>query len=81
MRPNIPLAIVQFDAHRDVEEGEAGRLDHGAMFTYAVNEGLVDPKRSVQVGIRTCFNGEKSHGMTILTPTRCIACRRRRSQA
>jgi agmatinase len=61
-----PLAIVQFDAHRDVEEGGPGRLDHGAMFTYAVNEGLVDPKRSVQVGIRTCFNGEKSHGMTIL---------------
>ena len=61
-----PLAIVQFDAHRDVEEGGEGRLDHGAMFTYAVREGLVDPKRSIQVGIRTCFNGEKSHGMTIL---------------
>lgn len=61
-----PLAIVQFDAHRDVEEGAPGRLDHGAMFTYAVNEGLVDPKRSVQIGIRTCFNGERSHGMTIL---------------
>jgi agmatinase len=61
-----PLAIVQFDAHRDVEEGDAGRLDHGAMFTYAVREGLVDPKRSIQVGIRTCFNVERSHGMTIL---------------
>jgi agmatinase len=61
-----PLAIVQFDAHRDVEEGDPGRLDHGAMFTYAVCEGLVDPARSVQVGIRTCFNGERSHGMTIL---------------
>jgi agmatinase len=61
-----PLAIVQFDAHRDVEEGDPGRLDHGAMFNYAVREGLVDPARSVQVGIRTCFNGERSHGMTIL---------------
>lgn len=61
-----PLGLVQFDAHRDVEEGDPGRLDHGAMFTYAVNEGLVDPKRCVQVGIRTCFTGEKSHGMTVV---------------
>lgn len=61
-----PLGLVQFDAHRDVEEGDPGRLDHGAMFTYAVNEGLVDPARCVQVGIRTCFTGEKSHGMTVV---------------
>ena len=61
-----PLGIVQFDAHRDVEEGDDGRLDHGSMFAFAVREGLIDPKRSVQVGIRTCFRGEQSHGITIL---------------
>ena len=36
------------------------------MFTSVAREGPVDPERSVRVGIRTCFNGEHSHGMTIL---------------
>ena len=31
-----------------------------------MREGPVDPERSVRVGIRTCFDGERSHGMTIL---------------
>ncbi|HEX2140254.1 MAG TPA: arginase family protein, partial [Woeseiaceae bacterium] len=31
----------------------AGRVDHGTMFWHAVEEGLVDPVRSVQVGLRT----------------------------
>ena len=30
-----------------------GRIDHGTMFYKAVKEGLIDPERSVQVGIRT----------------------------
>lgn len=61
-----PLALVQFDAHRDVEPDAGGRIDHGSMFYYAVQEGIIDPHRSVQVGIRTCFDGEQSHGMTIV---------------
>lgn len=61
-----PMGMVQFDAHRDVEEDAGGRIDHGSMFYYAVKEGILDPKRVVQVGIRTCFHGEQSHGMTIL---------------
>jgi agmatinase len=68
-----PLALVQFDAHRDVEEDDGGRIDHGSMFYYAVREGVIDPARSVQVGIRTCFNGERSHGMTILHADRVHA--------
>lgn len=61
-----PLALVQFDAHRDVEPDDGGRIDHGCMFSHGVREGIIDPARSVQVGIRTCFNGEQSYGMTIL---------------
>ena len=68
-----PLALVQFDAHRDVEEDEGGRIDHGSMFFYAVREGVIDPTRSVQVGIRTCFNGERTHGMTVLHADRVHA--------
>lgn len=61
-----PLGLVQFDAHRDVEEDAGGRLDHGSMMAYAMRDGIVDPARTVQVGIRTCFGGEQSYGMTIL---------------
>lgn len=61
-----PMGLVQFDAHRDVEEDEGGRIDHGSMMAYAVRDGIIDPARTVQVGIRTCFLGERSHGMTIL---------------
>lgn len=49
------LALVHFDAHSDTwndAEG-VGRVDHGTMFYHAVREGLVDPSRSVQIGIRT----------------------------
>lgn len=48
-----PLSLVHFDAHSDTWKDEAGRIDHGTMFYHAVQEKLVDPRRSVQVGIRT----------------------------
>jgi agmatinase len=68
-----PMGMVQFDAHRDVEQDEGGRIDHGSMFYYAVRDGILDPKRVVQVGIRTCFHGEQTHGMTILHADRVQA--------
>jgi len=49
-----PLALVQFDAHTDTwADDDLSRIDHGTMFYKAVKLGLVDPVRSVQVGIRT----------------------------
>jgi agmatinase len=50
-----PLSLIHFDAHSDTwkdAEG-AGRVDHGTMFYHAAREGLVNPKRSVQIGLRT----------------------------
>lgn len=48
-----PLSLLHFDAHSDTWEDEAGRIDHGTMFRHAANDGLVDPSRSVQIGLRT----------------------------
>lgn len=48
-----PLALVQFDAHPDTWPDDGTRVDHGTMFARAVAEGIVDPARSIQVGIRT----------------------------
>ncbi len=49
-----PLSLLQFDAHTDTwADDDMSRIDHGTMFYKAVKMGLIDPKRSVQVGIRT----------------------------
>lgn len=49
-----PLALLHFDAHCDTWcDDEADSLNHGTMFYKALKEGLIDPKKSVQVGIRT----------------------------
>ena len=58
--------MVHFDAHRDVEPDDGGRIDHGTMFSYAVREGLINPKASAQIGIRTTFTGEQRMGFTII---------------
>ncbi|MES0882337.1 agmatinase [Roseibium sp. SCP14] len=48
-----PVALVQFDAHQDTWSDEGDRIDHGTFTGRAVREGLIDPDRSIQVGIRT----------------------------
>ena len=50
-----PLSLIHFDAHSDTWEDDDGRVDHGTMFYHAAKEGLIEAKRSVQVGLRT-FN-------------------------
>jgi agmatinase len=48
-----PLAMVQFDAHQDTWPDDGKRIDHGSFVGRAVKEGIIDPDRSIQVGIRT----------------------------
>lgn len=49
-----PLSLIHFDAHCDTwADDSMDSLNHGTMFYKAVKDGLIDPKRSVQVGIRT----------------------------
>ncbi len=48
-----PLALVQFDAHQDTWDDDGKRIDHGSFVGRAVREGIVDPDRSIQIGIRT----------------------------
>jgi len=48
-----PLGMVHIDAHCDTGNDYGGsRFHHGAPFKVAVDEGLLDPKRVVQIGIR-----------------------------
>jgi agmatinase len=48
-----PLSLVHFDAHSDTWADDSPRVDHGTMFWHAAREGIVDDKRSVQIGLRT----------------------------
>lgn len=58
------LALVHFDAHCDTWPDDGRRLDHGTMFGRAVAEGIVDPGRSIQVGIRT--HGSLDRGIEVI---------------
>ncbi|MBB3459835.1 agmatinase [Rhizobium sp. BK377] len=48
-----PLALVQFDAHQDTWLDDERRIDHGSFVARAARAGLIDPDRSIQIGIRT----------------------------
>ncbi len=54
-----PLGLIQFDSHTDLFDSYFGgqKYTHGTPFRRAIEEGLVDPKRFVQIGIRgTAYN-------------------------
>src|SRR5690242_3530622 len=49
-----PIGMIHFDAHSDTNDRYFGDnlYTHGTPFRRAVEEGLLDPKRTVQIGIR-----------------------------
>ena len=48
-----PLGMVHVDAHCDTGDDYLGsRFHHGAPFRRAVEEGLLDPRRVIQMGVR-----------------------------
>jgi guanidinopropionase len=49
-----PVGMVHFDAHTDTANLYFGdcKYTHGTPFRRAIEEGLLDPKRTVQIGIR-----------------------------
>ena len=68
-----PLALVHFDAHVDTWPDTFGQTyGHGSVFYHAIQEGLVEPKRMVQIGIRSpvqraVHDWTLNQGVTILT--------------
>jgi len=52
-----PIGMIHIDAHCDTGDDYMGsKFHHGAPFSRAVEEGLLDPKRTVQIGIRGSVN-------------------------
>ena len=54
LAPKAPLALVQFDAHCDTADlsRDGNRYTSATPFRRAIEEGLLDPKHIVQVGLR-----------------------------
>jgi guanidinopropionase len=51
--PGKPVGLVHFDAHTDTSDVLYGtRYNNGTCFRRAVEEGLIDPSRTIQIGIR-----------------------------
>ncbi|HRO66518.1 MAG TPA: agmatinase [Pseudobdellovibrionaceae bacterium] len=69
-----PLAFIHFDAHLDTYPAAWGcEYHHGSFARHAIEEGLVDPKKTLHIGIRGPLAGGddldfvKKHGLRILT--------------
>jgi agmatinase len=67
------LGVVHFDAHPDTwDEYFGSKFFHGTPFRRAVEEGLVDPRRMIQVGIRGPLYGPEDfafhdqHGIEVV---------------
>ena len=66
-----PVGMIHIDAHCDTSGAlEGSRFHHGAPFRMAVLDGVLDPERSIQIGIRGSseINAEFSYdsGMTVI---------------
>lgn len=52
-----PVGLIHVDAHTDTwDEFMGSRYNHGTPFRRAVEEGLIDPSRTIQIGIRGAQN-------------------------
>lgn len=48
-----PLGMIHVDAHADVNVAMFGeRITHGSWLRHAIDDGFVDPRRTVQIGLR-----------------------------
>jgi agmatinase len=59
-----PLALVQLDSHHDLWDEYFGqKLFHGSVVRRAVEEGLIDPERSIQAGLRGSLTAAADAGL------------------
>ena len=54
-----PVGLIQFDAHADVFDDFMGsRINHATFVRRGIEEGLIEPARSIQIGLRGTRYGE-----------------------
>lgn len=59
-----PVAMVHFDSHADINDLVFGeKYNHGTPFRRAIEEGIIDPSCSIQVGMRGSLYDANEHEM------------------
>jgi agmatinase len=59
-----PVALVHFDSHSDLcDEVFGQKYNHGTPFRRALEEGLIDPSHSIQIGMRGSLYDPDEHKM------------------
>ncbi len=73
-----PVALVHVDAHADTNDHMFGEpIAHGTIFRRAIEEGLVDGNKMVQIGLRTTgysaddFDWAREQGARVVTAEDC----------
>lgn len=73
-----PIGVVHVDAHADINDNMFGeRYAHGTPFRRAIEEGLIDPKRMAQIGLRGTgytaedFDWPRSQGVRVVAAEEC----------
>ena len=70
-----PVALIHVDAHTDTWDSFQGsKFNHGAPFRRAVEEGLIDPKRTIQIGIRGTQNLSEGWDYSEAAGMRVVFC-------
>lgn len=77
-RKHGPFAMVHVDAHADINDEMFGeRIAHGTIFRRAIEEGLIDPTKMVQIGLRATgysaedFDWSRQHGVRVVQAEEC----------
>ncbi|WP_293447847.1 agmatinase [Planktotalea sp.] len=70
---NGPVALIHIDAHTDIwDQFQGSKFNHGSPFRRATEEGLIDPTKTIQIGIRGAQNlpegweYSENHGMRVM---------------
>jgi guanidinobutyrase len=73
-----PIGVVHVDAHADINDTMFGeKFAHGTPFRRAIEEGLINPKRMVQIGLRGTgytaedFDWPRSQGVRVVAAEDC----------
>lgn len=77
-RLHEPLAVVHIDAHADINDLMFGeKIAHGTIFRRAIEEGLIEPTKMTQIGLRTTgysaddFDWSRDQGVRVVTAEEC----------
>ncbi len=77
-RKHGPVGLVHIDAHTDINDEMFGeKITHGTPFRRATEEGLLDPSRVVQIGVRATgyaaddFDWSREQGFRVVQAEEC----------